>query len=86
MTDTVIRTATRGPMVSGIAIGFTVASAFILLLRFYTRLVLLRNAGKDDWTILLASVSVNKVYGSISPLITAETGLLHRCYHRDLLR
>ncbi|WYZ38155.1 hypothetical protein EsH8_III_000069 [Colletotrichum jinshuiense] len=50
----VIRTESNGPLVSGIAIGFVVASAFVLSLRLYARLVLLKTAGKDDWTISLA--------------------------------
>lgn len=52
----VIRTETRGPMVSGIAIGFTVAAFVALLFRFYTRLFMLKNTGNDDWTILAATV------------------------------
>lgn len=52
----VIRTESNGPLVSGIAIGFVVASAFVLSLRLYARLVLLKTAGKDDWTISLAMV------------------------------
>ena len=86
MTDTIIRTATRGPMVSGIAIGFTVASTVILVLRFYTRLVLLRNTGKDDWTILVASVSVLSAYGLMYRLITLDTGPLDYCHYLDMLR
>ncbi|KAL0941958.1 uncharacterized protein CTRU02_204721 [Colletotrichum truncatum] len=50
----VIRTESNGHFVSGIAIGFVVASAIVMLLRLYTRLVLLKIAGNDDWTILLA--------------------------------
>ncbi|KZL71031.1 integral membrane protein [Colletotrichum tofieldiae] len=50
----VIRTESNGPLVSGIAMGFVVASAAVLSLRLYTRLVLLKTVGKDDWTISLA--------------------------------
>ncbi|GKT60007.1 integral membrane protein [Colletotrichum tofieldiae] len=54
----VIRTESNGPLVSGIAMGFVVASAAVLSLRLYTRLVLLKTVGKDDWTISLAMVYV----------------------------
>ncbi|KAH9240656.1 hypothetical protein K456DRAFT_1824526 [Colletotrichum gloeosporioides 23] len=50
----VIRTESNGHIVSGIAIGFVAASASILSLRLYTRLVLLRTAGKDDLSIVIA--------------------------------
>ncbi|KAH7114831.1 hypothetical protein EDB81DRAFT_669434 [Dactylonectria macrodidyma] len=52
MTDPVIRTESQGSLVVGIAVGFIVASGAIILLRLYTRLVLLKMAGPDDWTIL----------------------------------
>ncbi|GJC79799.1 hypothetical protein ColLi_02637 [Colletotrichum liriopes] len=54
----VIRTESNGPLVSGIAIGFVVASAAVLSLRLYTRVVLLKTVGKDDWTISLAMVYI----------------------------
>ncbi|KAK1589935.1 uncharacterized protein LY79DRAFT_650259 [Colletotrichum navitas] len=49
-----IRTETNGPYVTGIAIGFAIASAAIFSLRLYTRLFLLKTAGKDDWTICIS--------------------------------
>ncbi|KAK1621803.1 hypothetical protein BDP81DRAFT_511068 [Colletotrichum phormii] len=49
-----IKAESNGPLVNGIAIGFVVASAAVLSLRLYTRLVLLKTAGKNDWTMLIA--------------------------------
>lgn len=60
-TPAVIRTESNGHIVSGIAIGFVAASAAILSLRLYTRLVLLRTAGKDDSSIVIAEVRANRV-------------------------
>ncbi|EFQ31495.1 hypothetical protein CGRA01v4_11092 [Colletotrichum graminicola] len=51
-----IRTETNGPYVTGIAVGFAIASAAVFSLRLYTRLFLLKTAGKDDWTICIAMV------------------------------
>ncbi|KAK2026104.1 hypothetical protein LX32DRAFT_642179 [Colletotrichum zoysiae] len=51
-----IRTETNGPYVTGIAVGFAIAAAAVFSLRLYTRLVLLKTAGKDDWTICIAMV------------------------------
>ncbi|EXF75119.1 hypothetical protein CFIO01_06729 [Colletotrichum fioriniae PJ7] len=64
-----IRTESNGPLVNGIAIGFVVASAAVLSLRLYTRLVLLKTAGKDDWTMLIAMlfalvVGIGTVFGT----------------------
>ncbi|KAK2764835.1 integral membrane protein [Colletotrichum kahawae] len=55
-TPAVIRTESNGHIVSGIAIGFVAASAAVLSLRLYTRLVLLRTAGKDDLSIVVAEL------------------------------
>ncbi|TDZ22500.1 hypothetical protein Cob_v004690 [Colletotrichum orbiculare MAFF 240422] len=54
--DAVIRNESNGPLVSGIAVGFVTASAIVLAFRLYTRLFLLKTAGKDDWSVLLAMV------------------------------
>jgi len=63
MADNQRLTETTGPMVRGIAIGFAVASATVLTLRFYTRLVLLKNAGRDDWSMLVAGVRLILIRG-----------------------
>jgi hypothetical protein len=52
-----VRTETNGPLVSGIAIGFVSVTALFMALRFYTRGAILKNIGKDDWTMLAAAVS-----------------------------
>lgn len=52
-----IRKESNGGLVSGIAIGFAVAASIFVALRLYTRLRLLKSAGKEDWTILVATVS-----------------------------
>ncbi|KAK1982260.1 hypothetical protein LZ30DRAFT_53174 [Colletotrichum cereale] len=49
-----IRTETNGPYVTGIAIGFVITAAAVFSLRLYTRICLLKTAGKDDWTICIA--------------------------------
>ncbi|CRK38568.1 hypothetical protein BN1723_015357 [Verticillium longisporum] len=53
---TIIRTETRGPMGVGIAVGFISASVLCLAGRFYTRGVILGSIGKDDWSILVATI------------------------------
>jgi hypothetical protein len=53
---TTIRTESNGPLVSGIAIGFVSASALFVAARFYTRQVILGTVGKDDWSMLVATV------------------------------
>ena len=56
-TPATIRTESNGPLVNGIAIGFTSTTAVFMILRFYTRGAILKNIGKDDWTMLAATVS-----------------------------
>ncbi|KAH6688256.1 hypothetical protein F5X68DRAFT_260772 [Plectosphaerella plurivora] len=53
---TIIRTESNGHLVSGIAIGFVSASAVFVAGRFYTRAFLLGSVGKDDWSMLVATV------------------------------
>ncbi|KZL74434.1 integral membrane protein [Colletotrichum incanum] len=69
----VIQTESNGPLVSGIAIGFVVASAALLSLRLYTRVVLLKTAGKDDWTIFLAMAC--SVIVTIATCLEVEYGM-----------
>ncbi|KLU81149.1 hypothetical protein MAPG_00244 [Magnaporthiopsis poae ATCC 64411] len=47
---------TNGPMVSSIGIAFGVGALVFLILRFYTRGVILKAIGKDDWAILVATI------------------------------
>lgn len=53
---TTIRTETNGPLVTGIAVGFVSATALFVAARMYTRAVILRCVGKDDWSIVIATV------------------------------
>ncbi|KAK4148746.1 hypothetical protein C8A00DRAFT_19476 [Chaetomidium leptoderma] len=53
---TTIRTETNGPLVTGIAVGFVSATALFVAGRMYTRGIILRCIGKDDWSILIATV------------------------------
>lgn len=53
---TTIRTETNGPLVTGIGVGFVSATALFVAGRFYTRGVILRSLGKDDWSMLVATV------------------------------
>jgi len=57
-----IRTESNGPVVSGIAIGFTATTVVFMALRFYTRGVILKNIGNDDWTMLAATVRTLACY------------------------
>lgn len=49
---------TNGPMVSSIGAAFGAGALIFVALRFYTRGVILKAIGKDDWAILVATVSV----------------------------
>jgi ABC-type sugar transport system permease subunit len=60
--STAIRTESNGGIVSGVAIGFVVASAVVLALRLYTRIVLLGTTGKDDYTMVVAMVGTKSVF------------------------
>ncbi|KAK0750291.1 hypothetical protein B0T18DRAFT_428258 [Schizothecium vesticola] len=51
-----VRTESNGPLVTGVAVGFLSAAVVFMALRFYTRGAILKNIGKDDWTILVALV------------------------------
>jgi hypothetical protein len=53
-----VRTESTGPLVTGVAVGFLSAAAVFMALRFYTRGAILKNIGKDDWTMLVALVRV----------------------------
>ncbi|GAB1315559.1 Rhodopsin domain-containing protein [Madurella fahalii] len=53
---TTIRIETNGPLVTGIAVGFVSATALFVAGRLYTRGVLIRSIGKDDWSMLIATV------------------------------
>lgn len=47
---------TQAPTLVGVAVGFIAATVVIILLRMYTRIFMLRMAGPDDWSILVATV------------------------------
>ena len=51
-----IRTETNGPLVTGVAVGFVSATVLFVAGRFYTRGVILGSIGKDDWSMLIATV------------------------------
>jgi hypothetical protein len=51
-----IRTETNGPLVTGISVGFVSVAALFVAGRLYTRGAILRCIGKDDWSILVATV------------------------------
>ncbi|KXX81540.1 hypothetical protein MMYC01_202479 [Madurella mycetomatis] len=52
---TIIRTETNGPLVTGIAVGFVSVAVIFVAGRLYTRGVLIRSIGKDDWSMLIAT-------------------------------
>lgn len=51
-----IRTESNSPLVTGIAIGFVVPSVILVAGRFYTRGFIISSIGKDDWSVLVATV------------------------------
>jgi hypothetical protein len=55
-TDPVINAQTRGPTVVAIALAFSIASLTVVILRMYTRMCIVKCAGSDDVTIILAEV------------------------------
>lgn len=67
---TTVRTETNGPLVTGIAVGFVSAAVFFVAGRLYTRGVLIRSIGKDDWSMLIATVCSPFLYCHIR-LLTA---------------
>ncbi|KAM5343756.1 hypothetical protein ACJ41O_012293 [Fusarium nematophilum] len=73
MSDTVIRTESQEPFIIGVTVGFVVVSSAIVLLRLYTRLVVLNKAGLDDWTILAALVIA--IIDTVSTSLEAKYGL-----------
>jgi hypothetical protein len=80
---TTIRTESNGHLVSGIAIGFVSASAVFVAGRFYTRAFLLGSVGKDDWSMLVATVrSLTPLFGG---LLTISSGLLSHQLHSHVL-
>lgn len=56
MSDRDLESETQAPTLVGIALGFIIATTVVLALRMYTRLFMLRMAGPDDWSILVAMV------------------------------
>ena len=72
-----IRTESNGPLVSGISIGFFSATVLFIALRFYTRKTILNNIGKDDWTMLVATVSGHLLRGATPDYWRARA---RRCY------
>jgi hypothetical protein len=58
MAEVDLEAQTQAPTLVGIALGFISATTVIILLRMYTRIFMLRMAGPDDWSILVAMVSL----------------------------
>lgn len=64
----------RTALVVGIAVAFAAASTLVMALRFYTRFVISKVAGWDDWTMLAAqvlsiAVSVLKCAGTLKDVL-----------------
>lgn len=47
----------RGKTIIPVAVVFTLISTCMVILRLYTRLVIVRSPGWEDWILLAASVS-----------------------------
>jgi len=48
--------ASRGVQSSAITIAFTAVAAFFLAIRLWTRVIIVRNVGPEDWIILAAFI------------------------------
>ena len=55
----------QGPEMNSVSVAFIALSFSVLALRLVSRLVTRVPFGTDDWLILVAAVSVNKVQGSL---------------------
>jgi len=70
---TTVRTETNGPLVTGLAVGFMSATVLFMAGRFYTRGVILRSIGKDDWSMLAATVFA--VVNSVATCFEVKYGM-----------
>jgi hypothetical protein len=61
------RSETRGPIILGLSISFTALAAISVVLRIYTRRVILRTIGAEDVAIVVAQI--------LSIGVTVSTGL-----------
>jgi hypothetical protein len=53
-------TANRGPQIFAVNVCFGVTAVLIVLLRIYTRALIVKAFGLDDWLIILATVCACK--------------------------
>ena len=82
LTDTSSR---QGSIITAFVLMFTMAT-IVVCLRFYTRRMILRIFGIEDWLIMVALVSGStRFVDLVMPLVADRrcvTGLLARYYHR----
>ncbi|KAK1762900.1 hypothetical protein QBC33DRAFT_253416 [Phialemonium atrogriseum] len=69
---------TRVPLLVGISIGFLCVSTVAVLLRLYTRYIVVKSPGSDDATIAIAQVLAIGV--SITTILQAKYGLGHHVW------
>lgn len=50
----------RGPQIFAVNVFFSVAAVVIVLLRIYTRAVIVKAFGMDDWLIILSTVRAER--------------------------
>ena len=54
-------TASRGDQVVGVSVAFLVVAVLLTIVRFLTRILIVRNFGPEDWTIGAATVCLSSV-------------------------
>jgi hypothetical protein len=78
---------TQAPTLVAIALGFISATTVVIVLRMYTRLFMLRMAGPDDWSVLVAMVCpcLEHYFGCTGQRLTFK-GVRDCCFGWNLLR
>jgi len=59
MSEDLNSTASRTPLLMSVQAGMATGSTIAVALRFYTRFIVLRNVGYDDWLMLGALVRLS---------------------------
>jgi hypothetical protein len=81
----------RGPALLGVNVAFCILAGVVVILRCYTRAVLVKAFGLDDWTMVLATVCLaNERNGHAGVELTLAafiiSGLLHYILRHVQLR
>ncbi|EPE05187.1 hypothetical protein F503_03792 [Ophiostoma piceae UAMH 11346] len=76
--DPALDAETRVPILVGTSVAFTVASSLVVLLRIYTRFVIVHSLGIDDYTMVAAAVLAVGV--TVVTILQAQNGLGHHVW------